>query len=971
VLPESPGGQNVPTCDVAGAASASACSSTSEFGSNFTNLQDNINFNSGTVTDALGRVFSNGTILDPATTRSVAAGAIDPISNLTNTTSGTIFVRDPFFNCTASGGCSPNNYKAGGALTGITNFTTYASSLNVLPTSRIDSNAVKVLNLFPQPTVINKLSSNFPSYIPIEDKNTNTWDIRIDANISPKDNLFGVYDRSLLNAYLPGYFPGYAVGQTDARNDSLPAYAWAVGYTRIVTPTLTNDMHVGMVHADKFQQSIYGNVIGSTACTGVVTSGSCNIPLEFGIQGIPQVANNGGFPYMNIAGLRGIGVGNYTPTIQTVYSLEGVDAVTKVWRNHTFKTGIDVDDMVANISQPPQGRGDFSFNGMYTDVPNRISQSGTGLNGIGDILVSPIASLVTPNGATGVDYVGGMNQFSGSNIAATDDHRWYIGVYFQDDWKVNTKLTLNLGLRWDLFTPYAETRGYQANFIAAGGNGPTATYEMSSQGCLVARATIFNTVAALSNVNIACNGGLATGITPKNDYAPRVGFAYRLRPTLVVRGGFGTAYGALANLGYGGTLGFNYPFVYTQTVPAPDSNHPLLLAPGQAATMETAFNVFNFQSPSVLQSPTPYAATVTCPSGNSCVGGQYIGTDYLGLPFDARQNNYQTPLVQTENLTVEDQFTSHDAIQVGYVATQGRHLDILGNTNSPSQILPTTSNVQYYVPYPYFSKNSTYETTNAASSYNAMQVTYQHQMNFGLTLLANYTWSKCLGDQHPPQNGQYNVGYRAQWLPGFGIKGDYALCDGDATHLIHIAGTYDLPVGRGRQFGGSMSKVADLIVGGWKINGFYTFQSGQPFTVTCPNSTSADFGCAANVVSGQGRYAGPHNYTQWLNPSAFAQPPVATTIGQSDISPLGGPLQQVRGPHFANLDSSILKNFKFTESSYLQFRAEAFNTTNTPPFAQPGSLNFNTTGFSSISATKNSNQNNGARTIQLALKLVF
>jgi hypothetical protein len=972
VLPESPGGQNVPTCDVAGAASATSCSSTSEFGSNFTNLQDNITFNSGTDTDALGRVFPNGTILDPATTRSIAAGGTDPISNLINTTSGTIYVRDPFYQCTAAGGCNPNNYKTGGALAGIKNFTTLASSLNILPTSRIDMNAVKVLNLFPLPTVINKLSSNFPSYIPIEDKNSNTWDVRIDAIIRPgKDILFGVYDRSLLNAHLPGYFPGYAVGQTDARNDSLPAYAWAVGYTRIITPTLTNDMHVGMVHADKFQQSIYGNIIGSSACTGVVTSGSCNIPLEFGIQGIPQVANNGGFPFMNIAGLRGIGVGNYTPTIQTVYSLEGVDAVTKIWRNHTFKTGIDVDDMTANISQPPQGRGDFSFNGMYTDVPNRISPTGTGLNGIGDILVAPTASLVTPNGATGVDYVGGMNGFSGSDIAATDDHRWYIGVYFQDDWKVSPKLTLNLGLRWDLFTPYAETRGYQANFIAAGGNGPTATYEMSSQGCAVPRAAIFNTVAALSNVTIACNAGLDTGLTQKDNYAPRVGFAYKIRPTLVVRGGFGTAYGALGNLGYGGTLGFNYPFVYTQTVPAPDSNHPLLLAPGQAATMEQAFTVFNFTNPNVLQSPTPYTTTpVTCPSGNSCVGGQYIGSDYLGLPFDARQNNYQTPLVQTENLTVEDQFTSHDAVQVGYVATQGRHLDILGNTNSNSEILPSGTNTQFYIPYPYFSRNSTYETTNAASSYNALQITYQHRMGFGLSLLGNYTWSKCLSDQHAPQNSQYNVGYRAEWLPGFGIKGDYALCDGDAAGLVHMAGTYNLPVGRGRQFGGSMSRPADLIVGGWIVNGFYTFQSGQPLTVTCPNATSADFGCAANLT-GQGLYTGPHNYTQWMNPAAFAQPPVATAIGQSSIAPLGGPLQQVRGPHFTNLDSSILKNFKFTESTILQFRAEAFNTTNTPPFAQPGQLNFNTTSFSNISATKNSNQNNGARTLQLALKLSF
>ena len=964
VLPESPGGQNVPTCDTAGATSVSQCTATSEFGSGFTNLQDNINFNSGTATDALGRVFPNGTILDPATTRSVAAGAMDPISGIVNTSSSAVYVRDPFFNCTA-GGCNAANYGAAGPLTGITNFTTLTSSLNVLPTARIDPNAVKVLNLYPLPTVINKLSSNFPSYLPIEDKNTNTWDIRIDANISPKDILFGVYDRSLLNAYLPGYLPGYAVGQTDARNDSLPAYAWAVGYTRIVTPTLTNDMHVGMVHADKLQQSIYGNTFG--------------IPAQFGIQGIPQVPNNGGFPYTIIAGLRGIGVGNYTPTLQYVWSLEGVDAVTKIYRNHALKTGIQVDDLEANISQPPQGRGDLSFNGMYTDIPNRIAvsqgisgSSTSGLNGIGDILVSPIASEVTPNGMTGVDYVGGMNGVSASNISATDDHRWYIGVYFQDDWKVSPRLTLNLGLRWDLFTPYAETRGYQANFIPVSGNGSSATYYISNQGCQTQRANIFNTVAALSNINIQCVSSMTLGNDQKTNFAPRVGFAYKLRPTLVVRGGFGTAYGALGNLGYGGTLGTNYPFVYTQQIPAPDSNHPLPVGNSPAATMEDTFPAFNFQNPAVLASPTPYATTpITCPAGSSCVGGQYIGSNNLGLSLYGRQYNFQTPLVQTENLTVEDQFTPHDAIQIGYVGTQGRHLDILGATNANSQILPSGTNTQYYIPYPYFSRNSTYETTNANTSYNSMQITYQHQMSYGLSVLGNYTWSKCMGDQHAPQNSQFNAGYRAQWLPGFGIKGDYGLCDADATDLWHAAATYNLPFGRGRQFGSTMNRAADLIVGGWVINGFYTFQSGQPLTVTCPNATSADYGCSANVVAGQNLYAGPHNYTQWLNASAFAQPPAATTIGQTNYAPLGGGIQQVRGPHFNNLDSSLLKNFHFTESVFLQFRAEAFNLSNTPPFAQPGQLNFTTANFSNISATKNSNQNNGARTLQLALKLFY
>jgi hypothetical protein len=941
VLPAPAGGQTVPTCG----ATVSPCTPASMVGSGFTNLQDNITFNKGTATDALGRTFPNGTILDPATTRSIAPGAIDPISGLTNSAASTVFVRDPFFNCTPAG-CSPANYGAGGPLTGIRNFTTMTSALNVLPTARLDPNAVKLLGLYPLPQSTTTLVNNFASYVPIQYKNTNTWDIRIDANLSPKDSVFGVFDRSLFAVQVPSNLPGVAVGQTGGRNDSLPAYAWAVGYTRIFTPTLTNDMHVGMVHSDKLQRSVFGNQSG--------------IPGEYGIQGVPQVANNGGLPPLTIAGLTHLGVGNFTPTLQYVWSLEGVDALTKVVRNHTLKAGIQVDDLEGDISQPPQGRGDFYFNGMYTDIPNRIATTScisggcTGLNGIGDLLVAPVPSLVTPNGMAGVDFVGGMNGFSASNISATDDHRWYLGAYLQDDWKATHKLTLNLGLRWDLFTPYAETRGDQANFIPQGGNGTSATYYISNQGCLVGRAPIFNTVAAASNINVDCVSGLALGNAQKSNFAPRVGFAYRVLPNLVIRGGFGTAYGALGNLGYGGTLGTNYPFVYTQAIPAADSNHPLLIGnPPQPATMEQAFTQFNFQDPAVLKSPSPYT-----------------NPNYLGLNLYGRQYNYQTPLVQTENLTVEDQFTNHDAIQVGYVGTQGRHLDILGYTNGNTEILPPGTNSQLYIPYPSFGRNSTYETTNANSSYNSLQVTYQHETTFGLYLLTNYTWSKCLSNQHT-QASEYSVSYRAEWLPGFGIKGDYGLCDSDAADLFHFAGTYNLPLGRGRQFGSGMNRVEDAVLGGWKISFFYTYESGQPFTVTCPTATSADFGCAADVVAGQNIYAGPHNYHQWLNPGAFVNPASATAIGQADLSPLGGGVQQARGPSFSNLDSAILKDFTFTESTKLQFRAEAFNTFNTPPFAQPGQLNFLTSNFSSISATKNSNQNFGARTLQLALKLFF
>ena len=346
------------------------------------------------------------------------------------------------------------------------------------------------------------------------------------------------------------------MGETGGRNDSFPAYAFAVGYNTAFTPSLANEMHVGMVHSDKFQRSIYGNIFG--------------IPAQYGIGGVPQLANNGGIPPITINGLTHIGVGNFTPTIQTVYSIEGSDSVTKVLRGHTFKTGIQVDDLIANISQPPQGRGNYTFNGQYSDIPNKNNN----LNGIADLLLVPTASTVPG----GIANVGGLSSFGGSNVSATDDHRWYIGAFFQDDWKATPNLTLNLGIRWDYFTPYAEVCGRQANFIpSGGGNSNPGIYYMSNKGCQVPRSAAFNALLVSSNITLDCVSGLTLGQAQKLNFAPRVGFAYRVTPTLVVRGGYGPAFGALGNLGYGGTLGTNYPFVYTSTFNSPDSQHPLLL----------------------------------------------------------------------------------------------------------------------------------------------------------------------------------------------------------------------------------------------------------------------------------------------------------------------------------------------------------------------------------------------------------
>src|SRR5271170_5818145 len=343
--------------------------------SGFTNLQDLITYSGGTGTDVLGRTFSHGTILDPATTRPVVQGVMDPVTGLIATATG--YVRDPFYT---------------GSLVGKTNFVGATSQLNLLPVGRIDPNAVKILGLYPVP-ISSGLANNF-AWTPSQDETDNSWDIRIDETINQKNTLFGVYDRSLITRSVPSSLPGLAVGETGGRNDSFPAYAWAVGYNIAFTPSLANEMHVGMVHADKFQRSVFGNTFG--------------IPAQYGIGGIPQVPENGGIPPITISGLTHTGVGNFTPTIQTVYSIEGSDSVTKVLRGHTFKTGIQVDDLVANISQPPQGRGNYTFNGQYSDIPNKNNS----LNGIGDMLLVPTASTVP----AGIANVGGLSSFGGSNV---------------------------------------------------------------------------------------------------------------------------------------------------------------------------------------------------------------------------------------------------------------------------------------------------------------------------------------------------------------------------------------------------------------------------------------------------------------------------------------------------------------------------------------------------------------------------
>jgi hypothetical protein len=301
------------------------------------------------------------------------------------------------------------------------------------------------------------------------------------------------------------------------------------------------------------------------------------------------------------------------------------------------------------------------------------------------------------------------------------------------------------------------------------------------------------------------------------------------------------------------------------------------------------------------------------------------------------------------------------------VGSLGRHLMTLPNINRVSEILPTAVNATPYLPFPGFAQNMSYTTTDGSSFYYSIQAKYERRFSGGFNMLAAYTWGRVRDDVSDVLFS--TLSYRAPYLPGFGIQGDYGLANFDVHNAIHISGGWELPFGKGKHFlnqGGWTNAVA----GGWRLNGLMTLQSGTPFTIGCTVGTTNGMGCDALMVPGQGLYAGGHTVSHWLNAAAFINPPAATAIGQTDYTPLGGAPTQAVGPRFHRGDLTLAKSWQLQERTRVEFRADVFNLTNTPNFSNPGSLNFGTPKtFASITSTRDSPDD--PREFQLSLKLYF
>ncbi len=871
-----------------------------ERSSGYTNLSELLT-QGGTRTDVLGRTYALGQVFDPSTTRVVACGVPDAVSGLTAPCNGMPagsqagYVREPF----------PGN---------------------IIPASRLDPNAIKLLNLYPAPNspgLFNNYAAN-----PIVKNDVNQFDVRIDQNFSEKDSIFGRVSYSNNPQIIPGPFTGIADGSSFADGDqSATAINSVISETHSFSPDLVNEFRAGFNRISTSRVQPFATTYG--------------IPAQFGIQGVPQVSSNGGLGSFFITGLTSLGSSQFMPSIEYSNTLQFTDNLTKQAGRQTLKVGFQFQDLRFSILQPPSSRGVWSYSGVYTEVPETTG----GNTGLAQMLLSPIPATVA--GAS--DYVGGADQVQASNIANTDMTRNYYGAYFQDDIKVSSRLTVNLGLRWEYFGQIRERYGAQANFLPSGSSSPSE-FLLTKSRCNTPLSADFETAAQADNIAIVCSGQTGLGVSQLTNFSPRGGFAFQLTPKFVIRGGYGMFYGGFENSVV--ETYSDFPFQFNLTYPNLVPNAPITYPNGAIGTLETGLSAI------------PLTSAAAEPSG---VG--FLGEDY----------HVKTPYTQGYNLTLQYQITNNDTVQAGYVGNVVRHLGVYVNPNGPSEILPPGLNKFNYSPYPDFPNNFTYTSFAGDSSYNSLQLNYERRFGTGLSLLANFTWSKCRTDATDVLN-ETALSYRAYTLPGFGIQGDYGLCDFDIPKVFHLSGTYQLPFGHGRQFLNNSPKVVNALLGGWGTNWILTLQNGQPGTVPCVITTTSGFGCNALLVPGQSVYASNRGVNQWLNPNAFASPPVATTIGQADYSPLGGGPTQFLGPGFHRLDFSLFKEFSITERTRLEFRAEAFNLTNTPNFsppgfngngvvAAPGSLDYTSSSFGEITSTRDGQ--NDQRELQFALKLYW
>ena len=838
-------------------------------------------------------------------------------------------------------GKDPTRYLTCAGVTPV--YQTAIPGQNVICPSSIDAVAKTVLNLFPLPNqgVPGQVVQNYTVPATASQNNTTQYDVRVDYNFSSKDQAFGRYSYSNNpSVYTPplGVLDGGGFGSDGS--DTNYAKSGLFSETHFFSPNVSNEFRVG-----------YNYLEASYLPAGAQT----DIAAKYGLGGIPFGPNLRGFPdlYFNGGGFNvGIGIPGYEPSAEKQNVIEFIDNVSKIWGKHSFTFGANIQHTRFYGLQSPNSTGYQGFSGTYTSDPGDVSGAVTGA-GFADFELD-LENYAALNSTTPVT-----------------DLRWYNAAYFQDDWKVRSNLTINLGLRWEYTQPFVELHDYQANFVGnfAGMNQGSGTFLIPQSQSSYPIPAFLTSDFAKDNITIKYTSNRSLVNPDHHEIAPRLGFAFQPTQATVIRGGFGIFYGGQENIGLGLNLYNNPPFFLTSSInPVPNQCYNTattgIVCPTNGQTLETGFGA---------------AAT-----SNAALEA------HAQLPtlFGQDQNAAST-YTESYNLTVQQSFTPTISFTLGYQGNVTRHLRVSYGANQFPGVIPYGANSQLYQPF-YDFGNIVEVINEGEASYNSLQAKMEKRLSHGLSFLAGYTWAHSLDDAVQPIQG--TDGGEAGNPAFLGLKFEYGASNTDVRNRFTFAPQYELPFGKGKVFlnhGG----LVDQLVGGWKATAIFQVQTGTPIALPQRFRIGNPFapGGTPNPVTQHNQECATQTKTiaHWFNPCAFSQAPTAyatvaqysaavaaggnaVLLSQAGTLPYGQPGRlTVAGPGFNRLDMSLFKSFKlpFHDAAF-ELRADGINVMNTPSFGDP---NNGITGGSAgqITSTRFSGLLPNARVIQVAGRLTF
>ena len=797
-----------------------------------------------------------------------------------------------------------------------------ASCTNVSSQVSTTSIGYYLFKLYPAPNAAGQTQSNCAptinnyNFSAGETQFAGTYDAKVDYHFSDKNLLYGRFTYNNVASYIPGLMPSATVdgitvnpgggeyGAAGGNSFAGPAadveLNGALGFTHIISPTLILELK-----AQYLQVNNQSKTVNEGVDVGTDFGFPCNATY---CTNVPGIIASSGLPDIVPATYTGMGDAAYIPLQDLDNVFQYMIDLSWIKGTQSVKAGASVIRRHMIAAQSAYPRGVFNLYGNKTG------------NELGDMLLD-YAALASRN----------------NNLIAAGFRMWELGYFVQDNWRLNPKLTLNLGVRYDVFTPFTSSNYGFANLDNANGLliGPGLPGTQQS-------------------------GPTAGVLTDRGDIAPRLGIDYSVTPTLVVRGGYGLSY--YPGNQTSGSVMRNAPYNYSwQCGASPYSNVPCT---GANAEPDGGFYMAG-------GTPRPFESMALATNP----------LNYYGTEIDSTDPNYKSPFLQQYSLNVEKDFRGN-VVTLAYVGNHGNRL-VLADTNVNQLPYPVADGGTY--PFANIWPQTTASgallasgvtvverESNLRSGYNAFQATVGRRIRNGLAANVNYTFSHNLTNAMVVDEGQ-NVGdcVGQCWVDngsgGVAIYNsyyqyDYGNADLDVRQRFALTMTYNLP------FGKNVTGPAD-VVKGWTVNAIYFAQGGNPFTVLNSSGSQSEIGLANDRPNMTGKMDYPKKIGEWFDISKFALQGAGLQGNEQR--------NQVYGPGTQALNFSLFKTFPIWENANLEFRAESFNLLNTPTFAAPGStvteysaggVATSAAGFGVINSQPVSAPQ---REFQFALKLIF